>query len=279
VSPASEIRFVVQRELQKSFRSAKGVALLLLSLLGGTGATFLLVKAQQLKRERLGEAPAEAIRALREEAATQAFGDPITGKHLADAPEVLIAVLLLTVWLTPMIISLMGFDTISADLQHKSVRYWTLRTRRPSYFIGKFGGLWATVSVMTLTMHAIIWIVCVVRNEAPAGVALTWGLRFWLVTLPISAAWCAISTLVSSFFKSPIVALLATFGAFFSLWLLWIIGNVAHWDFLMYAYPNYYDSYLVHPQLPKAMTGMAACFAMAAVYLGLGSYLFQRKDV
>ena len=279
MSPLSEIRFVAQRELTKSFRSAKGIVLLVLSLLGGTGATLLLVKVQEFKREKLGDVDPEVIRAAREKAATEVFGDPTTGKALADAPEVLLAVLLLTIWLTPLVISLLGFDTVAADLQHRAVRYWSLRTRRWSYFVGKWAGVWATVSIMTLTMHAIIWVVTIARGEAPAATALGWGLRFWLVTLPISAAWCALATFVSSLFKTPIVSLLVTFAAFFALWLLWMIGQVSHADALMYAYPNYYDALLIHPRIDRAMTGLAACLGMAALYLGAGSFLFARRDV
>lgn len=279
MSPLSEVRFVAQRELLKSFRSAKGIVLLVLSLLGGTGATLLLVKAQQLKREKLAGADPEALRSLREEAATQIFGDPATGKSLADAPEVLLAVLLLTIWLTPLVISLLGFDSVSGDLQHKSVRYWTLRTRRSSYFIGKWAGVFATVSMMTLTMHAVIWVLCIVRGEAPAGSALAWGLRFWLITLPISATWCGISTFVSSLFKTPIISLLVTFSAFFGLWLFWMIGQVTHAEAMQYVYPNFYDALLINPQINKVMTGLAACLGMAALYVGAGSFLFTKRDV
>jgi ABC-type transport system involved in multi-copper enzyme maturation permease subunit len=275
VSPLSEIRFVAQRELGKSFRSAKGIVLLVLSLLGGTGATLLLVKAQQLKREKLAGADPEALRSLREEAATQIFGDPATGKSLAHPPPVVV----LTIWLTPLVISLLGFDSVSGDLQHKAVRYWTLRTRRSSYFIGKFAGVWATVSLMTLAMHALVWILCIVRGEAPAAAALGWGIRFWLITLPISAVWCGLATLVSSLFKSPIIALLVIFSSFFGLWLFWMIGQVSHAEAMQYVYPNFYDAMLVNPRLDRAMTGVAACLGMAALYVGGGSYLFMKKDV
>jgi ABC-2 type transport system permease protein len=279
VSPLSEIRFVAQRELAKSFRSAKGIVLLVLSLLGGSGATLLLVKAQELKREKLAGIDPDAIRQARQEAATQIFGDPQTGTALAEAPEVLLVVLLLTIWLTPLVISLLSFDSVSADLQHKAVRYWTLRTRRTSYFIGKWAGVWLTVSAMTLTMHAIIWVVCILRGEAPAGVALGWGIRFWLVTVPISAAWCAISTLVSSLFRTPIVSLLVTFAAFFGLWLFWMIGQVSHTNALMYVYPNFYDALLIHPRIDRAMTGLAVCLGMAAAYVAAGSFFFAKRDV
>ena len=279
MSPLSEIRFVAQRELGKSFRSAKGIVLLVLSLLGGTAASLLLVKVQQLKREKMPNIDPESLRAIREDAATQIFGDPATGKSLADAPEVLIAVLLLTIWLTPLVISLLSFDSVAGDLQHKAVRYWTLRTRRYSYFIGKWAGVFLTISTMTFAMHALIWVVCIARGEAPAGTALGWGIRFWLLTLPMSAAWCAIATFVSSLFKSPIIALLVTFATFFVLFMFWLIGTVAHADALAYIYPNFYAEFLVNPRLDRSMIGLASCLGMAALYVGAGSFLFTKRDV
>jgi ABC-type transport system involved in multi-copper enzyme maturation permease subunit len=279
VSPLSEIGLVARRELAKSFRSAKGVVLLLLCLLGGTGTTLLLVKGQQLKHEKLASMDPEVIRAARAELYANIWPDPDTGKSIADAPEVLVIVFLLTIWLTPMIISLLGFDSISSDLQNKGVRYWSLRTRRWSYFLGKWTGVFATVSAITLTMHAIIWIVCIIRGEAPAGAALGWGLRFWLITLPISAVWCGLATTVSSLFKSPIIALLVTFATFFTLFIFWSIGVVSHTDPLLYVYPNYYDALLMHPRVDRAMTGLAVCLGMTALYLGAGSYVFMKRDV
>lgn len=279
MSPLTEVRLIAQRELTKSFRSAKGIVLLVLSVIGGAISTLAIVKGQQLKHENLANADAESLRQIRETAWTKVFGDPATGKSLADAPEALVFALILTVWLTPLVISLLGFDSVSGDLQHKSVRYWTLRTRRSSYFIGKWAGTFATVSLMTLTMHAVIWVLCIVRGEAPAGAALAWGLRFWLVTLPISATWCGISTFVSSLFKTPIISLLVTFSAFFGLWLFWMIGQVTHAEAMQYVYPNFYDALLVHPHINKALTGVAACLGMLALYVGGGSYLFTKRDV
>ena len=60
------------------------------------------------------------MEAAREDAMTQAFGDPATGKLLAHTPEVLLAVFFITIWLTPLLISLLGFDNVSGDMQHKT---------------------------------------------------------------------------------------------------------------------------------------------------------------
>lgn len=279
VSPLTEIKLVVQRELRKNLRSTKGIVLAALSLLGGSSVALLMVKLQELKREQLGELSAAQIHELREQMLLKGYGDEAMAKSLANAPEVLLMLLLLTVWLTPLLVAMMGFDSVAPDIQHRSVRYWTLRTRRWSYFIGKWAGLWGTVSAVTFAMDLVIWIVCIARGEATVAETLSWGLRFWMVSLPMSAIWCGIATLVSSLFRSPILALLLTFAAFFVIWVVYLIAVVAGVDWLAYIYPNNFDRILLHPHVHKLGIGLGACFGMAALYVTAGSLLFMKRDV
>ncbi len=292
MNPLKEVQLILLRELRKNFRSVKGIVLLLISLIGSFGAALLLVKFQAFKRGQIDEAARASQGSIevttsavkdfihdgRIKALTPVYGEA-TAKYIADSPEVLFAGLMITIWLTPLLIALLGFDSFSADMQHKSVRYWTLRTRRGSYFAGKFLGLWTTVSSVTLAIHALIWAVCIVRGEASSAETFSWGIRFWLVSLPMSAAWCGVAVLVSSFFRMPMVALLTTFAAYFSLWLIWVIGVASETNALLYFYPNYYDKLLLSPQLWTAASGFGACALMASICVGGGSFIFSRRDV
>jgi ABC-type transport system involved in multi-copper enzyme maturation permease subunit len=280
VSPLSEIRIVVERELRRNFRSLKGIVLAVLTLLGGSGIALLIAKINEVKREELANVSPEQMHEMREKLLTKVYGDSDMGHFLADAPDVLYGLLKLTVWLTPLLVALMGFDGIASDLQHKSVRYWTMRTRRPSYFIGKWLGLFLTVSIITLTMDAIIWIVSIVRGDSTAAATLSWGFRFWVISLPMSCAWCGIAMLISSMFRSPIIALLITFASFFTLWVLYIVGQF--WsaaEFLSYVYPNHYDAFMLHPRAHKLIIGIGSCLGMAGLYVSAGSLAFAKRDV
>lgn len=278
MSPATEIFIVVQRELRKNLRSAKGIVLAVLSLLGGTSIALLMVKYQEFKRHELGELSSDQIRDLRQKALEKAY-DVDQAKLLADAPEVLLMLFFMTIWLTPLLVALMGFDSIAPDIQHRSVRFWSIRTRRASFFIGKWAGLWATVSIVTFALDLFVWMVTIIRGDAPAASTLAWGMRFWLISLPMSAVWCGIAVLISSLFRSPIVALLTTFGAFFVLWVAFLIGAVAHWDPLIYVYPNHYDYFLLNPRIDRVGIGLLACLGMTGLYVIAGSTLFARRDV
>lgn len=279
MSPISEVRLVAQRELRKSFRSAKGIVLLVLSLLGGSAVAQLLVWLEQVKREQLGDINPETEHMLRVKALTKIYNDEATGKALADVPEIVLVVFFMTVSLTPMLISLLGFDSVSADVQHRTVRYWTLRTRRPSYVVGKWLGLWTTVSIITLTMHLAIWVLCVARGQGTAALTFGWGVRLWLVSLPMSAVWSAIATLVSSLFRTPILSLLSIIAAIVGLLVVWAIGMRYDVDPLVYLYPNAYVGLLVHQRADIFVKGLAGCIAMVVAYVGATTLTFSRRDV
>ena len=278
MSPLLEIRFITQRELRKNFRSIKGIALGVLTLLGGSSIALLIAKYEEFKHKELNAVSPEQIHDLRQKG-LEKFYDFDTAKWLADSPEVLLGLFGFTVWLTPLLIALMGFDSISPDIQHRSVRYWSLRTRRYSYFLGKWAGLWTTVSAVTLAMDFIVWMVTIGRGDATAAITLGWGVRFWLTTLPLSAVWCGIAVLISSVFRSPIIALLTTFGAFFVLWVLYLIGAFAGWEWMLYVYPNHYDHLFLDPKIHRVGIGILACLGMTGLYVGAGSALFSRRDV
>lgn len=278
MSPLQEVRHIVLRELRKNFRSIKGIALGILTLLGGSGIALLIAKAYEFKREELGQVSPEAIHEARLAILKKAY-ELDTANWLADAPDALLGLLNFTIWLTPLLIALMGFDSIAPDIQHRSVRYWTLRSRRWSYFVGKWAGLWATVSLVTFALDLFVWMVTIIRGDAPAASTLAWGFRFWLISLPMSAVWCGIAVLISSLFRSPIVALLTTFGAFFVLWVAFLVGAVAHWEPLVYVYPNHYDYFLLNPRIDRVGIGLLSCLGMTGLYVVSGSLLFARRDV
>ena len=88
---------------------------------------------------------------------------------------------------------------MSGELQHRSVRFWTVRTRRWSYFIGKILGLWALVALITLVLNIIAGTV-VARarlrhrraSSSPGACASGWSPSI------IAGSWAAIATFISS---------------------------------------------------------------------------------
>ncbi len=279
MSPAAEVALVAQRELRKNVRSAKGIVLLALSLLGGVVVAFVLAWFEKVKREKLASLPPEAeAEAQRQIITMLGEGDEALGDALAKAPGALLGAAKATVWFGPALVALLGFDSISGEIQHRTVRFWTVRSRRVSFYVGKVLGLWAVVSALTLLVHALIWAIVISRGETP-GLVIEWGPRLWAVTLPISLLWCAIAQLVASQFRAPILSLLVTFGAFFVLWIGFVLGASGRVPPLLYLYPNVYDMWLLHPHPDRLFEGLGICLLSAAVYIAAGSAVFAQRDV
>jgi ABC-type transport system involved in multi-copper enzyme maturation permease subunit len=275
MSPVREVALVMERELGKNLRSAKGIVLAILCVLGGVASSLIALSGQRYAHRQFD---AEAVRAAREAGYVAAYGKEI-GHSMVDAPEVLFAMLIGTIALAPFLASLLGFDSVSSELQHRSIRYWTVRTRRPSYMVGKFLGVFATASLMTLVMHVCIWIVTVVKGDVPLGPTITWGLRFWLVSLPISAAWCGLACFVSSLLRTPILALLLSVLGWLVFGLSYVIARVYESDTFTWLYPNSYDRLLLSPSPDKALLGVGASFGFAALFVALALVVFLRRDV
>lgn len=281
---------MVQRELRKSFRSIKGIILSVLTVAGGGGLALLFAQSDDIRQKRMHEKEISPEMLL--EAKRKLFGwwfmDEKTGEHLGSAPGLIFFLFAVSLVLMPALVLLLGFDSVAAERQHRTVRYWTVRSRRSSYIIGKWLGLWATCGIVALGMHALIWIVCTVRGEAPFADIVSWGFRFWCASMPILGMWCAVAVFISSLMRVPIIALLTTAGTFFVWWLVYIpfwVGGHNDPDVItaptpvLYIFPNFYDRFLLSPQIGPFLTGLAVCFGFAAAMLAASSALFAKRDV
>jgi len=276
MNPVIEVGLIAQRELRRNFRSVKGVVMAVLTLLGGVGISLIRMKVEQLNA---GKFTAEDVQQLQEALLAKQYGDEM-GHYLAAVPPILLGLLVMTVWLSPLLVSVIGFDAIAGEMQHRTVRYFTMRSRRASYYIGKTVGLWLVVSTITLVLHSMVWLLAVTRGGISASVGFGWGLHLWLITLPIIAAWSGLATFIGSQFKSPILALLVTFAIFFVLFVLGLIGLVsesAYW--VGFVYPNTFEDWMLSPHADRVSEGAAACAAIAVVTAAAGAVLFTRKDV
>lgn len=291
MSPLSEISLIFQREMRKSFRSVKGIILAVLALLASGVAALVCIYAESGAREKLNATDTEQFYQLQEEAFKKAGAADDLAHYLSHVPLSLHLFLKFGVWLAPAMIVLLGFDSVSADIQHRAVRYWTIRTRRWSYLIGKFLGLWATISIVTLALYVFAAIAVLIKGYISFGAFFTWGLKFWLASTLIASTWCAVATFVSAQFKTPFVSLLATLAAFFVLWLPgfvgWLVrindaldsGRMANMRWFEYVYPNSYDDLLINPLWSKTAEGVLAVVAYWIVFVGGAALLFEKKDV
>jgi ABC-type transport system involved in multi-copper enzyme maturation permease subunit len=280
VNPVTEVGLIFARELRRNFRSVKGVLLLALSLLGGTLTTLALAKLDGAQKA-LGDLPPELIAQKKAEFfSTMVFHDEVTGQYIAGAPTVLFFVTEITVLFSPALVAILGFDLIAGDLQQRTVRYWAVRSRRSSYYLGKYLGLWAVAATIVVAMNALMWGVCVARSDATLGATLSWGLRFLAVSLPIAGCWAGLVVWVGSMSQSPMVSLLSTLAAIVGLWVLHLVGSLQpSAAAVSWLYPNGYDLFLMSPKVDRFAIGFGAALAFIGATVGGGTALFLRRDV
>lgn len=291
MNPAVEIRHLVTRELRKSVRSVKGIILGIITLVMTAIAVWFCVAAEGDLRSKLGAMSTEQFNEMRRSIIEKATGDGQLAAYLSTVPVALLGFLKFSVWLGPLIVALMGFDTIAGDVQYRSIRYWTVRTRRSSYFIGKFLSLWLLVSIVTLALNAVSGGVILAKGYVSVGALFRWLPLFWAISLPISAAWVAIAIFISAQFKTPILALLTTFVVFFVLWLFGVVAFFSHLrdEFVgamtsevrwyEYLYPSGYDTMLLSPKPLEVVRGLGILLGFSGVLVGIAGFSFQRRDV
>jgi ABC-type transport system involved in multi-copper enzyme maturation permease subunit len=291
LSPVVEIRLLLARELRRSVRSAKGIALGALTLLGAFVTSLVCVWVEGSNRARLGAESTQAYAELKRQTIEKASGDASFAMYAASIPSSLLAFLKITIWLAPLLVALLGFDAISGELQHRSIRFWTVRSRRWSYFTSKLLGLWVLVGLVMLVLNLIAGTVALARGYVTVGDLLAWGIRFWFVAFVIAGAWAAIATFISSCFQTPILALLTTFATFFVLWLFGLSGFISRlrdasvtgvvkdMSWYEYLYPNAYDTLLLSSETTRVLTALGILAAVVGVTAAAGSILFERRDI
>jgi ABC-type transport system involved in multi-copper enzyme maturation permease subunit len=276
VSPFAEVQLVTARELRKSFRSVKGIVLAALSIAGGAGVAMLFAWLDRVQRESLP--PGIDAHDAQEKFFSGVYS-PETGKRLAECPYSLWMMLVGTLWLAPLLVALLDFDAVSGELQHRTVRFWTVRVRRSSYMLGKYFGACISVLAVTFGMNVIVWVATGAVGGLPVMSVLRWGIEFFAVSVPISAAWCGIATLVGSQSRSPMLSLLFIFGTFFGLWLLRVGAGLSKAEWLSYLYPSAYDRFLLSPDALTVAQGLLGTGLIAGLTTGAATVIFERRDL
>jgi ABC-type transport system involved in multi-copper enzyme maturation permease subunit len=145
--------------------------------------------------------------------------------------------------------------------------------------LGKFLGAWLSVLAVTLGMNVIVWGTTHLVGGVALGSVLAWGAGFFAVSIPITAAWSGIATLVSSQIRSPMLALLLIFATFFGLWLLRVGAGFAQAEWLALLYPNFYDDFLLSPVSGQVAKGLLGTGLITGVTTAAATWLFSRRDV
>ncbi len=281
----SEVLLTFGRELKRTLRSGKGLGGLLLFLVGGAGVAIVLFSF--LERAEY-YASRQETRTMMRRQVLSAMYEGVSGQeqivdYLVKAPEPIMAFYPLTAFFLGIITMVWGFDAIAGDVQYRTIRYVTLRARRPSLVVGRWLALWASGVVVSLLVSLILWAGLAAKGPYEAGVVFHYGLRTWVASITLSAWYSALTILASSLFRTPVLALLTAGGSATVLWFLnklsgagwapsWLKG--AH-----LAFPGAWDDRLIGAGIEHWGAGTLVCVLWTAIALVGASAVLSKRDV
>ncbi len=280
MSPVREVSLTALREIRRNLGSTKGIVILVLFFLGGLIPSLVQVFLLKLVNgETNQEVPEEVKQKFFEGVLLKAY-DADVAHYLSTCPMVLFGLLKGTLRFVPLLILLISFDQIAGEIQHRSIRYVAGRSRRESFVVGKALGVWAVISAAILLLHVVVWVVTLAQGSTPAASIVAWGPRMWLFSVVGASAWVGLITLVSSLFRTPIVALLVGVVSSFSIWLInLILELIPSVKGGTWAFPFRYEELLLSNKPHYVGGGVVASIAWGAVMVAIAAVIVKRRDV
>ncbi len=280
---AAEIGLTLARELRRNLRSAKGLVSALLFLIGGAGTLLAYVSVSRELGTLAGEVPSVARAEAQRQALQYLYHDPATVQHLLGAPPLLLFLYKATLFFLPMLCMLIGYDTLASELQHRTLRFATVRAHRESIVTGKFLGAWVAAAAIALALDAVAWAIAISRGEASVVTTVAYGLQLWLATVVFSAGFVGLTTFVSGLFRSPGLALLTTLAAAFFWWLFGAIVRMPSLSptvgWLANVTPGEWESRLLSPDVFRSGGAAAVLVALGIAGLAGACAVLRGRDV
>jgi len=208
--------------------------------------------------------------------------DPWTSFLLEEKPALLSAIFLVLLFGMPFVISFLAYNQVSGDIQSHGLRYLLLRTERSNIYFGRFVGtvVFSTVVMAIIVATITLYLGAKTRIYPPMALIgwAAWGfLALAILMVPYIAVCSMISASVDSPFLSLVLAKLIIAGTL----ILALVGGIA-WKpakYLLYSLPWGLQSHLLHPAPTHWLGAALACMAYTAVFLMLGYYRFEKRDI
>ena len=283
MSIASEIGLTCMREVRRNLRSAKGLIASLLFLMGGGLSVLFYVWASKQMVDGTGHPlPQEAQMELRRRGLSLLYeNDTAVVDYLVNAPVGLFFLYKSMLYFLPPLIILIGYDQLAGEIEYRTIRYTAMRARRGSLVVGKTLGMWIVAAVISLGLNAIAWGLTIGRGEADVSTTLSYGIRFWLMSAILAASYVGLTTLVSSFFKRPTLALLTAVAVSFVLGIARAAASFLpeSYAWVRKVFPATWEPRLLSPHFSDVSIGSLVCIGFGAVCVAGAWFTLSRRDI
>lgn len=215
-------------------------------------------------------------------------------ESIADVPIVLLLVFFVTTLMLPLLIALMGFDQISAEIGPRSIRYLLVRAQRGSVLLGKYASQVTVLAVLLLiSVAAMVGVTRALNDDFGWGDMFAWGARLWVVSLIIGCVYAALTSLCSALTRLGALSLFLNIILLFTFWLVSLVSNL--WvlpgstglfgqkesvlAYTRYLLPSSYESQMLSTSFLELGSGLIAFVGFTLLFLGAASVVLDRRDV
>jgi ABC-type transport system involved in multi-copper enzyme maturation permease subunit len=222
--------------------------------------------------------------ATQPDSATQHQAQRWSNYLLTEKPAPLSAVYLLLCLCLPFLIAVGACDQVSSDIQARRLRFLLTRANRSTIYLGRAIGM---ITFVALTLALVVGIIAIYLSTNlslyPGTVIWGWSLRCWLMLVIAAIPSVAVCSLISAGFASAFGSLALCNIAFTAVPLVPLIITAttgAAWVKCLYwLLPLPFEMQLFHHDIWHVVLATLGCLVYGLVYLGLGLWIFKRRDL
>jgi len=182
----------------------------------------------------------------------------------------------------PLVISFLAYNQVSGDIQSHGLRYLLLRTERRDIYFGRFlGTVIFSTAVMAIIVVTITFYLGIKIRIYPAPALAAWAVHGFLALAILMVPYIAVCSLISASVDSPFLSLVLAKVTIAGVLLLGLLGGLA-WKpakYIAYALPWGWQNNLLHPHPSHWLGAIVACLGYTGLFLMLGYYHFDRRDL
>jgi ABC-type transport system involved in multi-copper enzyme maturation permease subunit len=219
-------------------------------------------------------------------------------ESLLPLPAVLLLVFKLGLVFLPAYVAVLGFDTVSAELQTRSLRYLTVRTSRTALALGKALALGVVVLLLVTLVHLGVFAYALssVPDFTSAEALRVWP-RLWGTTALVGLGMAALTTLCSAASRSPALSLTLNFAVLLAFWAAGAFGSGARvvrmvqqqmaeqepsvsWqERIGLLAPSTWSAEVLYPDTTRALTGALVLLLFAVACAAGAVAVLRTRDV
>jgi ABC-2 type transport system permease protein len=285
-------------ELRRALKSPR-VLLVLLLYVAFSAGVMLAAGALAHQAQAQADAQGQELQSPKVALLALLFGqDHALIESLLPLPAVLLVVFKLGLIFLPAYVAVLGFDTVSAELQTRSLRYLTVRTSRTALVLGKALALAAVVLLLVtlVQLGAFAYAVSNVPDFTPAEALRVWP-RLWGTTALVGLGMAGLTTLCSTAARSPALSLTLNFAALLAFWAAGTFGSGARvvrmlqqqmtqqepgvsWqERIGLLAPSTWSAEVLYPDTTRALTGALVLLLFAVVCAAGSVAVLRTRDV